>query len=107
MFRPIGGLCCASGLCSTISTPDISQPLTDPLPIQKRSLGGLVFKIFAWACAVLLALIVVGAAALFVSGEIDAAVYCVRPTYHSAECKDIRHLQLAMIVFDELRQCCC
>ena len=58
-----------------------------------------MFKIFAWACAVLLALIVVGAVALFVSGEIDAAVYCVRPTYHSAECKDIRHLQLAMIVF--------
>ena len=53
----------------------------------------------AWICVAVLGLIVVGAFLLFVSAEIDAGVHCAKATFHSAECKDIRTLQLAMMVF--------
>ena len=53
----------------------------------------------AWTIAAILTLIVVGAILLFVTAEIDAGVHCAKATYHSAECKDIRTVQAAMIVF--------
>ena len=53
----------------------------------------------AWTITAILTLIVVGAILLFVTAEIDAGVHCAKATYHSAECKDIRTVQAAMIVF--------
>ena len=56
-------------------------------------------KITALACAGLFALVFIGATVLFVTAEIDAGLHCAKATYHSAECKDIRTVQAAMITF--------
>lgn len=73
--------------------------MTEPSPVQKTFSAQLALKVVAWTIAAILTLIVVGAILLFVTAEIDAGVHCAKATFHSAECKDIRTVQAAMIVF--------